>query len=158
MSRTNKNNEGGSDDGFMTFRNSNAYKDYNRKKSTPFIGGAERARREARKRLYGNHTNNHNRYNSGQQQGTNIRKRKNNDSSNSYTHKADEYLPKSTPAMERFFGSLFQSNVTDFVRSNTHEDTRLRLLQDMCRRVDLPMPITKLPCTFRDKHHYYSTR
>lgn len=115
-----------------------------------FIGGAERARRNARKR---------------QRQdgdfGPNASKRRthNRATSNSIANNSRNAtgIPKNIKPMDRFFASLFLSSVDEYIKSEDDDAARAQLTSDICLRARLPLP-AKVPPSSIDAHHFYSTR
>jgi hypothetical protein len=132
-----------SDSFYQKQRNDNNYDN----DSNKFIGGAERARRDSRKRLNERGQNNNNHINN------NAKKR------NKKKQKKGSCgllaLPKSINPTERFFGSLFMSCVSEIAQSN-ESDVR-KVMSDACARVGLPLP-EPLPSSYRDAHQFYSMR
>ena len=112
-----------------------------------FIGGAERARRNAQKRQ---------RMNGGVGFGPNKKRTyaPNNDGRSSCTVAR---IPKSAKPSERFFASLFRSTVDEFKRSDDSDASRTKLMSNLCGRAGLPMP-AKIQAASIDANHFYSTR
>jgi hypothetical protein len=87
-----------------------------------FIGGAERARRNARKRKF--------------QPRSNI-----NGDSSSMVHHRHESLqpyPKTMKEYERFFGSLLSSSTLDVLRSETNGNSHRLVIQQACSLINVP--------------------
>jgi len=66
-------------------------------------------------------------------------------------------LPRRMKPHDRFFASLLSASASELASSNANEPLRLSLLSEMCGRVGLPPP-SPLPATYRDAHHFYSSR
>lgn len=97
-----------------------------------FVGGAEMARRNARKRT-----------------ATRILR-----PGETATQNKD-YLSKKMPSMERFFASLLKSPTSDFI--NTSQDGRNRLMGDVCRRLGLPQP-SKVQAEYEKASAHFESR
>ena len=112
-----------------------------------FIGGAERARRNAQKRQ---------RTNGGVGFGPN-QKRTYVPNSDGRCNRTVARIPKSAKPSERFFASLFRSTVDEFKRSDDSDASRTKLMSNICGRAGLPMP-AKIQAASIDANHFYSTR
>ena len=111
----------------------------------PFIGGAELARRNARKRQ---------RMNGGGFGPNQNRTLANTCNASSCTVAR---IPKSAKPSERFFASLFRSSVEEFKRSDDNDTSRREIMSNICGRAGLPMP-AKIQAASIDANHFYSTR
>ena len=111
-----------------------------------FIGGAERARRNARKRQ---------RVNGGG--GGGFGPNQNRTFANNASNCAVARIPKSAKPSERFFASLFRSSVEEFKRSDDNDTSRREIMSNICGRAGLPMP-AKIQAASIDANHFYSTR
>lgn len=108
---------------------------------SPFVGGAEKARRNARKRMHQprrNPSNNHKRQNNNQYH------------NNNYAANITPY-PKSMRPYERFFGSLLSSSATDLHQSLSNIDTHRNIIYRACSLLNVPT-IQILPYKTSDFH------
>lgn len=114
-----------------------------------FIGGAERARREAQKRRaeHGVHPQN----------GGGRKRRKSKSNRGNVGGDGTKYLPKSMKPSERFFASLLQSSTSDIEASNDSDELRTKVMSEACCRLGLPLP-AQLTATNADAHQFYSSR
>jgi hypothetical protein len=101
-------------------------------KETNFLGGAEAARRNARRK----------------QKATRILRP-------GETLRPRDYLSKKMPSMERFFASLLKSPASDFVDNS--QEGRNRLIGDVCRRLGLAPPSTLQP-EYKDPCAHFDCR
>jgi len=106
-----------------------------------FIGGAERARRNAQKRL---------------RNGGNVSPYKRSERFGHHYETVTKISKKMRP-FDRFFKSLLMSRPIDFERSNGSESARRKLMQEICGRADLPLP-SRLQASCKDAREFYSTR
>lgn len=122
-----------------------------------FIGGAERARRNARKRqrVHGDGGD----YGPNSKRSSQSSSATNNSSSasRSSSRRGVARIPRSFRPMDRFFASLFQSSVDEYIKSDDDDSARTQLMSDICGRAGLPLP-AKISSSSIDAHHFYSTR
>ena len=146
---------------------------YDDRDKSRYIGGAERARREARKKNnYHHNHHNHSRHYNEHHNSNQKRKRKRQNPSFS-SDSLPEFLPKTIPSTERFFGSLLQSSFDDIQKSNQDPFIRQKVRNEICQRVGLPFPGPLLPLPgggggsfsssssssrASSKHQFYATR
>lgn len=97
-----------------------------------FLGGAEVARRTARKKA----------------NATRILRP-------GETLTSKDYLSKKMPSMERFFASLFKSPASHFIDNS--QDGRSRLIGDVCRRLGLAPP-SKLQAEYQNASAHFDCR
>eukprot|EP00562_Extubocellulus_spinifer_P025028 CAMPEP_0178677930 /NCGR_PEP_ID=MMETSP0698-20121128/36700_1 /TAXON_ID=265572 /ORGANISM="Extubocellulus spinifer, Strain CCMP396" /LENGTH=386 /DNA_ID=CAMNT_0020322245 /DNA_START=42 /DNA_END=1203 /DNA_ORIENTATION=+ len=123
--------------------------------SQKFIGGAERARRNARKRQRQNGDFGPNTSTTTCKRWT--QNRATNNSIGNNNGRDGTGIPKSIKPMDRFFASLFLSSVDEYIKSEDDDTARAQLMSDICVRARLPLP-AKVPPSSIDAHHFYSTR
>mmetsp|Transcript_26326 Transcript_26326/g.58503 ORF Transcript_26326/g.58503 Transcript_26326/m.58503 type:complete len:922 (+) Transcript_26326:139-2904(+) len=124
-------------------------------KEEKFIGGAERARRNARKRQRQNGDFGPNTSTTTCKRWT--QNRATNNSIGNNNGRDGTGIPKSIKPMDRFFASLFLSSVDEYIKSEDDDTARAQLMSDICVRARLPLP-AKVPPSSIDAHHFYSTR
>jgi hypothetical protein len=115
-----------------------------------FIGGAERARREAQKKRFRPPDNNNN--NTGKGNGRGKKKKKHT------SHVQQGRLPKSLPPNERFFACLLTSSVEELRQSNATPQQRDALMRQVCGRVGVAPPQAALPSNYSTLKEYYEPR
>ena len=98
-----------------------------------FLGGAELARRKARK--------------GG---GTRILRP-------GETLQPRDLLSKKMPSMERFFASLFMSPAPEFLHAHSSDQAQSQLLRDICRRLGLAPP-QRIQPMYKSKAAHFETR
>ena len=111
--------------------------DNNESQIQQYIGGAEKARRNAQKRC------------KSRQGG-----KKKNSQDGSYD---SNIIPMNVrPPMDRFFGCLFHPKAKDIACFHSDRDVRKRVIENSCSRVGVACP-TKLPSTYADNREYYDS-
>lgn len=108
-----------------------------------FIGGAEQARRDVRKRL-----------------SARVESFTKSNNAAKRPRQTPDYgcrLPKSIKPSERFFASLFLSSFSDIAKSNESDDLRHKVMGEACARVGLPLP-SPLSSSHKNARELYSTR
>ncbi|GKY97201.1 hypothetical protein MPSEU_000678500 [Mayamaea pseudoterrestris] len=107
-------------------------------KPNAFVGGAEKARQNARKKL--------------KQPATRIVRPDERD-------KLDrDVLSKNMGAMERFFCALLRSSAAEFHASASDEGKAQVLWEAICKRVGLAVPSAPLPASFSSMDQHYNAR
>jgi hypothetical protein len=101
--------------------------------SGKFLGGAELARRNARKKA-----------------ATRILRP-------GETLQAKDFLSRKMKPMERFFASLFRSPASDFLQAHSSEEARSQLMGDVCRRLGLCEP-NRLQPLYENKSDHFEAR
>ena len=102
-------------------------------RSVKFLGGAELARRRARKKA-----------------ATRILRPGD-------TLQTKDFLSRKMPPMERFFASLFRSPASDFLQAKSSEEARSRLIGDVCRRLGLAVP-NRLQPLYKNRSDHFEAR
>jgi hypothetical protein len=127
-----------------------------------FIGGAERARREERKKR--NRPPNESLSSNGEgvyegHQGRNRGKGKGKGKGKKQKHTSHLHgrLPKSLSPNERFFASLLTSSVEELRQSNATSQQRDAVMQQVCGRVGVALP-QPLPSHYSSAQEYYDPR
>jgi hypothetical protein len=121
-----------------------------------FIGGAERARREARKKR-SRPDESFLPFNTSTSQGNGKGKSKKKGKKQKHTSHVPGRLPKSLSPNERFFASLLTSSVEDLLHSNDDPQQRDAVMREVCGRVGVALP-QALPSHYSSAQEYYDPR
>lgn len=120
-----------------------------------FIGGAERARREERKKRNRPPVESLSSNGEGTSRGRS--KSKGKGKKQKHTSHVHGRLPKSLSPNERFFASLLTCSVEELRQSNATSQQRDALLQQVCGRVGVALPQV-LPSNYSSAQEYYDPR